>query len=37
VEMLSEKIERFKTRDPNVSFHAGATDRRQAFRRSNAA
>ncbi|MCQ1853249.1 hypothetical protein NOJ16_18170, partial [Neorhizobium galegae] len=37
VEMLSEKIERFKTRDPNISFHAGANERRSGFRRSDAA
>ncbi|WP_117191268.1 methyl-accepting chemotaxis protein [Rhizobium terrae] len=38
VEMLSEKIERFKTRDPaNASFHAGAHERRAGMRRSDAA
>ncbi|UIY31157.1 methyl-accepting chemotaxis protein [Neorhizobium galegae] len=37
VEMLSQKIERFKTRDPNINFHAGANERRGGFRRSDAA
>ncbi|WP_440410746.1 methyl-accepting chemotaxis protein [Neorhizobium petrolearium] len=37
VEILSEKIERFKTRDPNVSFHAGAYERRADMRHSDAA
>ncbi|MFB9952623.1 methyl-accepting chemotaxis protein [Rhizobium puerariae] len=37
VETLSEKIERFKTRDPRVSFHAGAGERRADRRRSDAA
>ncbi|WP_105440516.1 methyl-accepting chemotaxis protein [Neorhizobium sp. T25_13] len=37
VETLSEKIERFKTRDPNINFHAGANERRSGFRRSDAA
>ncbi len=37
VETLSEKIERFKTRDPNVQFYAGAGERRAGMRRSDAA
>ncbi|MGK9050802.1 methyl-accepting chemotaxis protein [Neorhizobium petrolearium] len=37
VEMLSEKIERFKTRDPGTNFHAGAYERRADMLRSDAA
>ena len=37
VETLSDKIERFKTRDPNVQVHAGTFERRASLRRSDAA